>query len=416
MDTLRSIDDRDDKEIVSQLQVCSTYIVTRVIYVSFICVYYILQMLSCFLISRIAEVHTATATLAPGAKASADHGVHLTYYPLSELVRFSKEDGQYVVSSNDGRDSSTDHKFGAVSPSTIKLSLKNSKEWAALLNTAATAHKCLLTKLSITKRDMFYQNVKVYGSQRYSDSSIELLSALLHTPRQHLNIVAAPKGRVVGNLQYQTAPDTPIIDCTRPQSIADDVQWSADTTRLRLDVDFVLVVEKETVFFRLQQLAYAARHRCLLVTGKGMPDLATRKLLKALSVYYPALPFYALVDCDPWGVSIFMTYKFGAPTNALALHLAVSRLQLLGVHTHHFAHLPPQTRERLFLKTTDQDKKKLTSIYQSEAYDALDVDTKRSLGDMQEARIKAEIEAIDFVGVVLAKIALPRAAFSRGAP
>ncbi|VDL41239.1 unnamed protein product [Hymenolepis diminuta] len=51
---------------------------------------------------------------------------------------------------------------------------------------------------------------------------------------------------------------------------------------------------------------------CLLITSKGYPDLATRSLLSKLCQKYPRLPMYALVDADPHGIGIYLTYKYGS--------------------------------------------------------------------------------------------------------
>lgn len=46
--------------------------------------------------------------------------------------------------------------------------------------------------------------------------------------------------------------------------------------------------------------------------AKGYPDLSTRQFVNMIYTKYPSLPFYALVDADPHGVCIYLTYKFGS--------------------------------------------------------------------------------------------------------
>lgn len=45
---------------------------------------------------------------------------------------------------------------------------------------------------------------------------------------------------------------------------------------------------------------------------QGFPDLASRAFLHHLHTTHPSLPVYALVDWNPAGVSIALTYKYGS--------------------------------------------------------------------------------------------------------
>lgn len=93
-------------------------------------------------------------------------------------------------------------------------------------------------------------------------------------------------------------------------------------------VEYVLIVEKEAVF---RTLCSGEAGKGIVVTGKGYPDVATRELVKELS---GALPVFAVVDMDPYGIEIMATYKFGSIALAHESHrLAVERVEWLGVKT-----------------------------------------------------------------------------------
>ncbi|KAJ1330473.1 hypothetical protein BSLG_009391 [Batrachochytrium salamandrivorans] len=120
-------------------------------------------------------------------------------------------------------------------------------------------------------------------------------------------------------------------------------------------VTTVLIVEKEAVFFSMLQDGFGVSSpHVILVTGRGFPDMATRRLIcllgqkltilksppllshdfqrefgippEATSVFssdddtpalselstYPTLSIQVLVDSDPAGFEIFCTYKFGS--------------------------------------------------------------------------------------------------------
>ena len=99
---------------------------------------------------------------------------------------------------------------------------------------------------------------------------------------------------------------------------------------------FVLIVEKETVFFRLRESAFCQPHQCLLVTGKGYPCLSTRHFLDRVHTYFPHVPMYCLVDADVYGADIFCRYKFGSRRQPREAAVALTELQLLGLHLSHF--------------------------------------------------------------------------------
>jgi meiotic recombination protein SPO11 len=72
-----------------------------------------------------------------------------------------------------------------------------------------------------------------------------------------------------------------------------------------------------------------------LLTGeqaKGYPDVLTRSFLRTIHEADRILPFYALVDWDPDGVAIFLTYKHGSAALAHENHaLRVPSMECLGV-------------------------------------------------------------------------------------
>ncbi|KAF9568835.1 DNA topoisomerase 6 subunit A [Mortierella alpina] len=131
---------------------------------------------------------------------------------------------------------------------------------------------------------------------------------------------------------------------------------------------FVLVVEKESTFLHLARSGFCNTHGpCVLLTSKGYPDFVARQLLKHLermvqngtfTMFLPYSPFtsgipalgsyiadghlidrqvslkiplLALVDCDPHGFKIFLTYRCGSVECAYDnANLAVPGLECLG--------------------------------------------------------------------------------------
>lgn len=117
------------------------------------------------------------------------------------------------------------------------------------------------------------------------------------------------------------------------------------------DINHVLIIEKEATF-RSIPIAFCREEKCLVVTGKGYPDVATREFLKALQdsieilatnakqryvlPEFPAIdqriPIFALVDNDPHGIEILLTYKTGSVAmEDQRRNLAVPAIKWLGV-------------------------------------------------------------------------------------
>ena len=52
----------------------------------------------------------------------------------------------------------------------------------------------------------------------------------------------------------------------------------------------IVVIEKDAIFQRLNQDRFYDSLPCILVTAKGMPDLATRVFLHSVHAAFPSLP------------------------------------------------------------------------------------------------------------------------------
>lgn len=65
----------------------------------------------------------------------------------------------------------------------------------------------------MTKRDLFYTDVKLFKDQIESDTVLDDVACMIGCTRTSLNVVASDKGLVVGRIQYREAGD--YIDCTK---------------------------------------------------------------------------------------------------------------------------------------------------------------------------------------------------------
>ena len=88
--------------------------------------------------------------------------------------------------------------------------------------------------------------------------------------------------------------------------------WMSDGAReVESDARCVVVVEKDGIFRRLVEDRFFERYPCVLVTGMGVPDIATRALVHKLRGSLD-VPVYGLVDWNSWGVGVLLCYKVGS--------------------------------------------------------------------------------------------------------
>jgi DNA topoisomerase VI subunit A len=77
------------------------------------------------------------------------------------------------------------------------------KKASIFMKVVSTVHELLITNKRITKRDLFYMDIKLFEKQVNSDRAVEDLSQLLNVPRSMLNVFASPKGLVCGKLNFE---------------------------------------------------------------------------------------------------------------------------------------------------------------------------------------------------------------------
>lgn len=128
----------------------------------------------------------------------------------------------------------------------------------------------------------------------------------LYLKIDRLDLLPTSKGLVAGELTL-TLADNRIIDCTVSGG-ALIPHLASNVISVRSKARLVLIVEKDAVFQKLLEDDCTSSLNCILVTGKGYPDVATRMLVKLLSEKLE-LPVYIIVDADPFGVDIMCVYR-----------------------------------------------------------------------------------------------------------
>lgn len=223
------------------------------------------------------------------------------------------------------------------------LSVAQARTFMQTVAIAAKARQFLKENLHTSIRGLFYQlkfslgediDEDLFTEQTESNALIEDLEVALRIKREDLNLTTDRKGFVAGpmTIMDKFGGEETLIDLSKQGrsgwSIPSDVDNGMEIKSL--DADYVLVVEKDALWQRLNEDKFWKKENCLLVTPKGQSTRGTRRLLRKLAD--KKLPVYCLMDCDAWGWYIYWTIKTGSMNLAyLGKDFAVPEAKFLGV-------------------------------------------------------------------------------------
>lgn len=191
-------------------------------------------------------------------------------------------------------------------------------------------------------RGMFYKSLhtiqgtkeKTFDDQEESDGILEDLEVTLGSLREELHVFAKKRGTMVGNITVIDSGDT--IDCRRMGSGGYAIPSICEPDVIqfeKVDADFVLHVEKDTVWQRFNEDKFWRTHNCILTEGSGQPPRGVRRLLHRLNKEH-GLPIICLLDCDPWGHYIYSVIKQGSISLAFeSERLAIPEAKFLGIRS-----------------------------------------------------------------------------------
>jgi len=223
------------------------------------------------------------------------------------------------------------------------LSVAQARTFMQTVAIAAKTKQFLAQDLHTSIRGLFYQlkfslgenlDEDLFTEQSESNGLIEDLEVALKIKREDLHLTTDRKGFLAGNMKIRDkfGGEETIIDLAKQGrsgwSIPSDVDNGMDIESL--EADYVLVVEKDALWQRLNEDKFWKEENCLLVTPKGQSTRGTRRLLRKLAD--KKLPVYCLMDCDAWGWYIYWTIKTGSMNLPyLGRDFAVPESKFIGV-------------------------------------------------------------------------------------
>jgi DNA topoisomerase-6 subunit A len=189
-------------------------------------------------------------------------------------------------------------------------------------------------------RDMYYMlkhtiegsKINTFDDQEESDPIIEDLEVTLDCLREELGLYASTRGALVGELTLEDSGDT--INARRMGSGGWGIPSIVEPEIVKFkacDAEFILLVEKDAMWRRLNEDKFWKKHKCILVHGQGQPPRGVRRLLHRM-VKELNLPLYVFVDNDPWGYYIHSVVKQGSINLAYeSQRMAVPSAKFLGL-------------------------------------------------------------------------------------
>ena len=190
------------------------------------------------------------------------------------------------------------------------LNVKEARKTAITTRVLQLLHAVLYKRIHITKRDLFYTDVKLFIDQSESDGVLDDVATMIGCTRSNLHVVASDKGLVVGRITFYEDGD--YIDCTKMGVGGKAIPPYIDKIEnITSDAEFILLVEKEAAYMRMAEDRFYMRYPCIVITAKGQPDVASRMFLSRIASEL-SIPVLALVDSDPYGLKILSVYMSGS--------------------------------------------------------------------------------------------------------
>lgn len=223
------------------------------------------------------------------------------------------------------------------------LSVAQARTFMQTIAIAAKTKKFIAENLHTSIRGLYYQlkfslgenlDEELFSEQEESNTLIEDLEVALGVKREDLHLTTDRKGVVAGSMIIEDnfGGEKTIIDCAKqgrsgwmiPSDVDNGMEFKS------VDANYVLVVEKDALWQRLNEDKFWKKENCILITPKGQSSRGTRRLIRKLADR--KLPIYCLMDCDAWGWYIYWTIKTGSMNLAyLGRDFAVPEAKFLGV-------------------------------------------------------------------------------------
>jgi DNA topoisomerase VI subunit A len=234
-------------------------------------------------------------------------------------------------------------KLGGAQEERNFLNIAQTKRFMQTVAISAKCHKFVNENLHTSIRGLFYQlkyslgedvDENIFNEQSESNPLIEDIEAALDLKREDLNLNANRKGVLCGNVRIldNFGDEKLEIDASKMGRSGWSIPSNVDSDMEFVDVKakYVLVVEKDALWQRLNEDGFWKKENVILISPQGQASRGTRRLIRKLADQ--DLPVYVFNDADAWGWYIYWTIKTGSMNLAyIGSSIATPEARFLGV-------------------------------------------------------------------------------------
>jgi len=208
---------------------------------------------------------------------------------------------------------------------------------------------------------------ETFDDQADCDPVIEDLEVTLDALREELHLYASNRGNLIGDLTLIDLVMDPggnePINCLNVGRNGFSIPSIVEPNSIKFldcNANFILHVEKDTVYNRFVEDRFFVKHKCLLTHGSGQPPRGVRRMLFRLHNELK-LPVYCLLDNDPWGYYIYSVIKQGSINLAYeSKRMAIPGAKYMGLRSKDFERC--DLNASVTIKLSDSDKKRIGQI------------------------------------------------------
>ena len=262
--------------------------------------------------------------------------------------------------------------MGDAKQSRSLFNLGQSRKFMQSLLLSKGCKELIQSEKTLSLRGMYYMGLhtisgtkeKTFNDQGESDTILEDLEVALDGLREELHVFAKKRGTMVGNITVVDNGDE--INCRKmgtggyaiPSICEPNIMQFKECT-----ADFILHVEKDTVWSRFNEDRFWETHNCILTEGSGQPPRGVRRMLHRMHKELK-LPVYCLLDCDPWGHYIYSVIKQGSINLAFeSERMAIPDAKFMGIRSKDYERLDLSDDVKIELNDRDINRAKQIAAY-----------------------------------------------------
>ncbi|MBI5554018.1 MAG: DNA topoisomerase IV subunit A [Candidatus Diapherotrites archaeon] len=284
------------------------------------------------------------------------------------------------------------------------INVAHARKFMQTVLVANEIKKVIHEAATVSIRDLYYAlkhtiadtNENTFEEQADSDPIIEDVECSLNVLREELHLGASSKGVISGDMKIKDGKDT--IDLTKMGSGGWGVPSNVEPDRIEIkdiNAEYVLFIEKDAVWKRFNEDQYWKQHKCIILTGRGQPSRAERRLAQRLNKEF-GLPIYALMDADPWGMYIYSVIKQGSISLSYSEdRLATPSTKFIGLTTRDVETF--KIPKEVTIKLNAEDHKRLGEMKSYEWFKKKE--WQDEFANMKEKNYKLELEALSKKGI-----------------